>query len=520
MSTSAQAAPPARNPVLWFLLVGIILRLLAVNQPLVDAHLFRQAQTALITRGLIEQPGWHFGTTATWRGDLPAHLVLELPVYNYLVIPLCKLTGNLDVSGKLVSVALWVAGFILLQQIWRRCLNARQAFWANLLFVLAPLSVFFGQAFMPEMLVQLLAFGFLVALLRYQEQPKTGRFLLAAGIGLVGMLVKGPEIAHLYLIAAVLVFQKEGPRALRKPAYWAAAILTLLVLKSWSHVMDVANTEYFPEWTSSKVLIGFIGTLRSHFDVIGYAKIATYLICFVLTPVGAVFVCAGIGRLWRTRPPGFSAWWVLSVIFFFVFWSGSAAKGQSYYNLPALGPCALLFGLGVDAFLERCRIIPSRWAAIMVVLAMSPFLAGGIWYLFRPDRVVVESAEWIREYTDPEDLILLKANHREDAVFYEALAPFPYYAQRRFWVYSNSFRHEEMQRALATSKYALVTLPPQETSWVDAWRRRLKRESLKVEKIDSVLDAAGFRTIVHSNEHFVVYLKSPVAATNDVKAVP
>jgi 4-amino-4-deoxy-L-arabinose transferase-like glycosyltransferase len=502
VNTPAKSLSRCKNSMCWFLLLGITIRLLALNHPLLDAHLFRQTQTAVITKSMMQEPGWHVGGIVTWRGDLPARLVQELPIYNYLVWSVYKVIGNLDFSGKLVSVILWTLGFLVLQRIWLRCLTKEQAFWANLIFVTAPLSVFFGQAFMPEMLVQLLAFSFLLALLRYEEKPIHGRFVLAAAIGLLGMLVKGPEILHLYLIAAILLFKKEGIHAIKVPVYWAALIISALVLKGWSHVIDMSNEVYFPRWTAHSDLVNFIGKFISHVAPFGYFKILLYLTCFVLTPLGLLCALAGAWKLLRTRPWGVAAWWVWSVLFYFVFWSGPVARDQSYYNLPALGPCALLFGIGVSS-LRTCEVV-RRWSAAILILCIIPFLTAGSLYLFQQDRVILESTRWIREHTRPDDLILLKANHRKDAVDYPALAPFPYYAERRFWVYSRQNSSEENERALKTSKYALVTIPPRRVSWVDALRAMIKQETVVPEDITPVLNKAGFKPI-YTNEDFIVY---------------
>ena len=85
----------------WILLIiGVALRCVALNQPLVDAHLIRQCQTAAATKALIETPGFHLSSKIPWLGDLDAHYILELPVYNYLVMAAWWITGNLDLSGK------------------------------------------------------------------------------------------------------------------------------------------------------------------------------------------------------------------------------------------------------------------------------------------------------------------------------------------------------------------------------------------------------------------------------------
>ena len=187
------------NRSVWgFLIVGVAVRCVALNQPLIDAHLLRQCFTAAAVKDLIDEPDFHLSSRVSWMGDVDVRYIQELPIYNYFVVGVHRLIGHLDLSGKVTQHSHFGrSSFVLLQFIWRRILNPQQAFWANLLFVIAPLSVFFGQAFMPEMLVQALAFAFILLVLRYDENPSLIRWSLCAGIGLAALLVKLPETAHL-----------------------------------------------------------------------------------------------------------------------------------------------------------------------------------------------------------------------------------------------------------------------------------------------------------------------------------
>src|SRR4051794_9698408 len=90
-----------------FLLCGIALRSVAINQPLIDAHLIRQCQTASATESLINQQGLNLSYRVPWSGDIDEPYLQELPIYNYLVIGLHKVIGNLDASGKATSILLW-----------------------------------------------------------------------------------------------------------------------------------------------------------------------------------------------------------------------------------------------------------------------------------------------------------------------------------------------------------------------------------------------------------------------------
>lgn len=89
----------------WLLLVaGVVLRCLALRQPLLDAHLTRQCQTAAATESLIEAPGFDLSSKIPWAGDRNVRYLQELPLYNYLVMAVHHLIGNLDVSGGGVRV--------------------------------------------------------------------------------------------------------------------------------------------------------------------------------------------------------------------------------------------------------------------------------------------------------------------------------------------------------------------------------------------------------------------------------
>jgi hypothetical protein len=200
-----------RRQAFWgFLVFGVLLRCCALFEPVVDAGLLRQTQTAAGVRSLIEEQEFLLTAPIPWIGNLPGRFILEFPLYNYLVAAVAIVVGNLDVSGKLTTITLWAVSFVLLQALWRRILQEREIFWANGLFVLSPLGVFYGQAFMPEPLVQTLAFAFVAATMRYVEKQSLGRWIGCATLGLIALLVKLTAIAHLYLLLVFLIVCREG----------------------------------------------------------------------------------------------------------------------------------------------------------------------------------------------------------------------------------------------------------------------------------------------------------------------
>ena len=498
-----------------FLILGVLLRSVAINQPLVDAHLFRQCQTADAVQSLINAPGWELSARVSWLGDTGARLVQELPLYNFLVALLCRVVGNLDASGKIITILLWAGSFVCLQSLWRRLLTVSQARWANFLFVFSPLSIFFGQAFMPEMLVRLCEFAFLAALLAYREEEHLSLFLICAVTGVIGMLVKTPEFSHLYLAAGFILFQKEGWRVLCRPRYWVALLATAACVKGWAIFINATNAQNFPDWTASATSQLLLGSWRDRFSLHPYVKYAGYLGVFACTPAGLLLAFLGGLRVaQRARDHGVLVAWGLSLAAFYAFWGPHTAGEHSYYQLPALGIACALFGIGADWLRESALawrgVVAARAAGTAIALAVLAASTGATYYLFGQDRTILAAAIWVKDNVPRDELVLFKMNHRQE-IDYTHVPVFSYYARRNAWVYSRLMPDARRVRALQTSKWAVVTRP-RENEGTIGWLRRILRggeQRVQPEDMSWLEKDAGFVRFVETPE-FTVFRKAPV----------
>lgn len=450
------------NRSFWLLLIiGVVLRCVALNQPLIDAHLIRQCQTASVTKGLINETGFHLSSRIPWLGNLSARYVLELPIYNYLVVGVYKLIGHVDLSGKLTSILLWAACFTLVQFIWGRLFDSRAAFWANLLFVISPLSLFFGQAFMPETTVQFFALGFVLQVIRYNEGPTVLRWICVAGLGLAALLLKLPETAHLYFIVGFLTWSREGWKGLVRPRYLLAAAVTVVAIRAWSSYMDSVNAAYLPEWTSRGNMHQFAGSLGDRFRLQPWLMISFY-IGALLVP-GPALVAAGYGLyiFVRRQPTRLLGSWLVALAIYYLVWLGNAGPaGQSYYNLPALVPLCALFGIGMQEIFEKewvrlWRRTTTIAAVLLVTASAVPFWA----YLFNQDRQILNAALWAKANTQPDDVVLFGLNHRVDMIGYRNNPVPGYYSERPTFIWTGTLPSAVAQEARTRARYVVVTLP-------------------------------------------------------------
>jgi 4-amino-4-deoxy-L-arabinose transferase-like glycosyltransferase len=490
-----------RQAWLW-LVVGIALRLILICQPPVeDNSWIRQTQTADAIQNWIAQghPSWD--TAVSWRGDTGARLAQELPLYNFIVYAATILGLPLSMAGRGVSILLWGACFIALQMIWKRWLTSDQSFWANLLFVFSPLSIAFGQAVMPEMMVLLLAVLFVLGCESYLDRPRLILWWGIVGLGTLGCLIKLPAFFHLYLIIAGILWLQSGWKGVLGWRVICGALFTGICLWAWSRKTETVNAAYFSDWSASANLRGFLGQWQDRLRPVYWVRLGFYLLLLAGTPVvWGVILLRGKTVLKDLRQYTVLVLWAVGLIFFILLWGPRTCMGHAYYCLTFLVPLCALFGKA--CVLLRPKHAPGGWAVGLIAGVVGGCLPMAA-YLMRPDETLRESTAWMRENIPAEDLVIIKANHSVYTREYPQLPGFSYLSGRRTWIWSPYLSDEERARALKTSRWLVETLPPSETSWWESVRRQIKGHERPVEDISELKKTVGAELVTQGGGYRV-----------------
>lgn len=477
----------SHSPVTW-LILGVALRLLNLTAPVVDAGLPRQTQTLDAIRGMIAEPGFQLDAPATWRGTPDARVVQELPLYNWsveavyhLVWTIRGLLGEvhsdytdvdrptLDASARLVSALFWGVFFLAVQPIWKQFLQPGERTAANFLLVFAPLSLFFGQATMPEALMLACATGFVVSLLAYERDASPDAFLWMFLCALLASLVKFPAFSHLGLLAVIWLWHTRGFRFLLRWPHWAALVLLALALRGWAHYITSVNTAFFAEWTSEASLRGFLGRPEQRISPKLYLGVAAYNFLFILGPTGALAALAGLLKLLkeRTSPRAvFFGAWLLSLIVYVLAWGGQTAGAHNYYNLPMLVPLAASFGIGLKAAHDWLKSRSAVWMRKTAPLLQPAGLTASLlfylpvyWYFFHKDTQLLEAAEWIRNNTRPDEIVGVKLNHSAYYVDYIHVPAVSYYSGRICFMAGRTMPEDVIREGLEPVTRLIETRP-------------------------------------------------------------
>ena len=496
-----------RQAWLW-LGLGTFLRLFLIGQPPVeDNSWIRQTQTADAIASWVEESPSALSARASWRGDLNARLLQELPLYNLIVYGGAILGIPLHVAGRAVSILLWGASFFVIQRIWSRWLTPQESFWANLLFVFSPLSIAFGQAIMPEMLVLLLTVLLVWACQSYLNRPSLFLWWCIVVLGALGCLIKLPAVSHLYLMIAGVLWFHSGWKGVLGLRVICGALLTLICLWAWSRTTESVNAAYFSDWSSSANLRGFLGQWQDRFQPVYWVRLGFYLFLFAGTPVVWVVILLRVKTLLKDLRQNFVlVLWVVGLIFFVLLWGPKTCMGHAYYCLPFLVPLCVVFGK-CTSLLRYPRWGGWGWSEGLVMCVVGGCLVMAA-YLMRPDETLRETTLWMRENIPAGDLVIIKANHSVYTREYPQIPGFSYLSGRRTWIWSPYLSDEERARALKTSRWLVETLPPSSTSWWENIRKQIKGHERPAEDISELKKTVGAE-LVTQRDVYRVFQTSP-----------
>src|SRR5919204_2979411 len=177
---------------LWILAVAV--RLILINQPYIDHWSWRQSDVAAIARNFSEG-GFRFGyPQIDWAGGSAGYVGTEFPILPFLAAICYKFAGIHEWIGRSQSVIFFAISLPFFFLLVRETFGCTAAIWATFFYAFAPLSVFAGRSFMPDVPSLSLAIIGLYFFLRWVRDRKLAPFYLAAIAISLSILIKVTSI--------------------------------------------------------------------------------------------------------------------------------------------------------------------------------------------------------------------------------------------------------------------------------------------------------------------------------------
>ena len=348
---------PKRLALVLILALGTALRLFHVDAAFLDAHAWRQLDTAAMARNFYEGSFLPFDARVDWGGR-DGYLEAEFPLVPAVIAVLYRVAGLHEVLGRLLILA---SSLGLIWAVYRLTilLDGRDAAARAAAFLMAvsPMAVFFGRIVIPDTPMIFCLVMSLVSFLEFARDGSTRSLTLGSVYLTIACLLKLPAVFVGPAIVTGLV-QARGWRVFRDTRVWLAGAVPLLITAGWYwHAHEVftrtgltmgilgAPTKFYPAYVSpgpwpSIYSKWSTSTLLS--DPEFYRRMFMRFYHLLLLPVGFVGALAG-AAIWRGRGRAVLAVWLVSnVVFFFI--AGEVHRVHEYYQLPFVVIGAVYFG--------------------------------------------------------------------------------------------------------------------------------------------------------------------------------
>src|SRR5882762_5491941 len=412
---------------LWILAVAV--RLILIDQPYVDYWSWRQSDVAAIARNFFEY-GFRFGyPQIDWAGGSGGYVGTEFPILPFLAAICYKFAGVHEWIGRSQSVIFFGISLPFFFLLVREIFDGTAAIWATFFYAFAPLNIFAGRSFMPD--VPSLGLGIigLYFFLRWLRDRKPAPFYLSAIAISLSILIKATSL----VIAAPLLYlaiaegadhspdqprHVRGSRSQRQRLHLLAfAAIALLPSVAWYwHAHQIAQ-RYYPHH-----FFGAGGVRLESFS--WYWEIAQQTSTSSLTPLVALMALTGLFVAPRGKYACLFDWWLVAMVLFVV--AVGYGNRHPWYQLPFV-PIAAAFAGAACAFFGSK--ISSRVAAVTLsILLAASFAILAFFYvrsLYESSSAQLRDAGLeLNRITAPVALIVA-ADMGYPAIFY--------YANRKGW---------------------------------------------------------------------------------------
>src|SRR5205809_5854591 len=186
----ARRSYQASKLVIVICLLAVAARLILIDQAYVDHWSWRQSDVAAIARNFL-QHGFRFGyPQIDWAGNAPGYVGTEFPILPFIAAICYKIAGVHEWIGRIQAVIFFAVSLPFFFLLVRGIFGSTAAVWATFFYSFAPLNVFAGRSFMPDVPSLSLAIIGLHFFPRWSEDCKPSAFFLAAIAISLSFLIK------------------------------------------------------------------------------------------------------------------------------------------------------------------------------------------------------------------------------------------------------------------------------------------------------------------------------------------
>ncbi|MFA5858588.1 MAG: glycosyltransferase family 39 protein [Elusimicrobiota bacterium] len=350
-------------------ILALVVRLWGITNPLLDEHSWRQTASAMVARNYMESLNL-FTPSVDFEYPYPNAFGL----YEFAVGVIAKITGFSDLLGRMVSLLVFLSGFIFFYKLVKHVWDEDSALWASIFYAILPVSVIYSRAFQTDGSMVSMTIIFLYHFVYWVNNKKSGYYILAVLFAGIAFMLKIPAI-FILLPALWYWCVKDGLWVILRDTRLYILLLLSLALPVFYHY-------YVPIATDGKILNAFteqdkwgsINTwLNPRFWIKTFSPFGN-LFEYQYMHAGYILLILGLFKKSERSTQYLAHIWFLSTCILFI----AMAEGMhhEYYYLPMMPAACVLIGRFVTGVLAKSE--EREWKAGKTAMIWGK---GLVWFL-------------------------------------------------------------------------------------------------------------------------------------------
>jgi Dolichyl-phosphate-mannose-protein mannosyltransferase len=447
------------------LLAALLVRVPTLGQPLLEAHGFRQTQTAY-TALLFKNEGISLlHPKLPVLGD-PFEVPFEFPAFQLLASIVMRLGMEPDTAMRVTALACFLLTGVLLYGFVRRFAGRSAAVATLVVFLFSSFAMLWSRASMIEYLATAAAVAYVWAAIEWRERRRGILAVAAVAFGALACLVKITTGA-IYLLPVLFYVSGSDRAGLRgfvkarlDPLLAVVVLVPLAAGLAWTrHADAIKDDNPLTRWLTSDALRAWnFGTFDQRLDLANWLEVANRIILHQLGLIMIFVLLVGVlQRRNRSLWLGWAASGVAGIALFF-----NLHVVHDYYQAAITPVTAVLVGVGFSALFHARPM--NRYAHPAAVLAVIGMVVGAAlaldseywrrsWRSIDPDDSRLVLARSITAHSDPDQPVAVLGFDWSPIVLY--------YARRKGTMFSSGVSRAETLAALDSS-YQLVAISSDE----------------------------------------------------------
>ena len=381
--------------------IGLILRLVNVNAPVLGVHSWRQADTASIARNFLSNNFIFWQPQVNWSGSTDGFVECEFPLYQYLVAHLYKIFGVNEIFARGLSVIFGCLSIIFLFRLIKRVFDIEVAWWGSFFYSILPVCVFYSRTIQPESLMIFLGIFSLERWLAFLDYNNKKNLFFSWLAFTLAVLIKVLPIFWIGIPILITGFQKS---CISKYRIYLYPLITISICFLWySHAYKLGQSTglSFGLWGSDtdRYSWSILLELRYYIDLFIRILFRNYvLICFPLIILSIQQV--GINNIFVIG--------IFSVLL--IGFINPISYGiHEYYQLPMMIFSCPLMGFGfirLKTIIARNKFLINFFISLLCIASLI-ILKVDYWDLENPrNQPVWHTADLVKNNTNSSDLII------------------------------------------------------------------------------------------------------------------